>query len=133
MSEGSPQARPAITVSSAPCTVSGRPLRALAAGLILEDRFFQIDVKSPEGGQSVESLLAPLEQLFAPLFFVLLGFQVDVTTFANLKVLLLGLLLTLVAIFGKMAATLILFCASATIFWPDATFPGGPSRSPSSC
>jgi Kef-type K+ transport system membrane component KefB len=81
---------------------------AFAAGLILEDRFFRIEVKSPEGGQTVESLLAPLEQLFAPLFFVLLGFQVDVTTFANLKVLLLGLLLTLVAIFGKMAATLIL-------------------------
>ncbi len=81
---------------------------AFAAGLILEDRFFQIEVKSPEGGETVESLLAPLEQLFAPLFFVLLGFQVDVTTFANLKVLLLGLLLTLVAIGGKMAATLIL-------------------------
>ena len=81
---------------------------AFAAGLILEDRFFQIDMKSPEGEQSVASLLAPLEYLFAPLFFVLLGFQVDVTTFANLKVLVLGLLLTLVAIFGKMAATLIL-------------------------
>jgi Kef-type K+ transport system membrane component KefB len=81
---------------------------AFAAGLILEDRYFQIDVKSPEGEQSVESLLAPLEHLFAPLFFVLLGFQVDVTTFADLKVLVLGLILTLVAIFGKMAATLIL-------------------------
>jgi Kef-type K+ transport system membrane component KefB len=81
---------------------------AFAAGLILEDRYFQVDVKSPAGGPSVESLLAPLEHLFAPLFFVLLGFQVDVTTFADLKVLVLGLLLTLVAIFGKMAATLIL-------------------------
>jgi len=81
---------------------------AFAAGLILEDRYFQPEVKSPECGQSVESLLAPLEHLFAPLFFVLLGFQVDVTTFADLKVLVLGLLLTLVAIFGKMAATLIL-------------------------
>ncbi|MCX5893261.1 MAG: cation:proton antiporter [Deltaproteobacteria bacterium] len=81
---------------------------AFAAGLILEDRYFQIDMKSPEGEQSVGSLLAPLEHLFAPLFFVLLGFQVDVTTFADLKVLVLGLLLTLVAIFGKMAATLIL-------------------------
>lgn len=81
---------------------------AFAAGLILEDRYFQIEIKSPVGEQSVASLLAPLEHLFAPLFFVLLGFQVDVTTFANLKVLLLGLLLTLVAIFGKMAATLIL-------------------------
>jgi Kef-type K+ transport system membrane component KefB len=81
---------------------------AFAAGLILEDRYFQIEVKSPAGEHSVESLLAPLEQLFAPLFFVLLGFQVDVTTFANLKVLVLGLVLTLVAILGKMAATLIL-------------------------
>lgn len=81
---------------------------AFAAGLILEDKYFQIDVQTPQGGQSVESLLAPLEHLFAPLFFVLLGFQVDVTTFADLKVLLLGLLLTLVAIFGKMAATLII-------------------------
>jgi Kef-type K+ transport system membrane component KefB len=81
---------------------------AFAAGLILEERYFQVETKSPEGTQSVESLLAPLEHLFAPLFFVLLGFQVDVTTFANPKVLALGLLLTLVAVFGKMAATLIL-------------------------
>jgi Kef-type K+ transport system membrane component KefB len=81
---------------------------AFAAGLILEDRYFQVEVKSQEGKQSVESLLAPLEHLFAPLFFVLLGFQVDVTTFAQPKVLVLGLLLTLVAVFGKMAATLIL-------------------------
>ncbi len=81
---------------------------AFAAGLILEDRYFQIKTKSAEGEPSVASLLAPLEHLFAPLFFVLLGFQVDVTTFADLRVLVLGLLLTLVAIFGKMAATLIL-------------------------
>jgi Kef-type K+ transport system membrane component KefB len=81
---------------------------AFAAGLILEERHFQIEVKPLEGGPSMESLLAPLEQLFAPLFFVLLGFQVDVTSFTDLKVLALGLLLALVAIFGKMAATMIL-------------------------
>lgn len=81
---------------------------AFAAGLILEDRFFQVDVPSAEGRETVASLLAPLEHLFAPLFFVLLGFQVDVTTFADPRVLALGLLLTGVAIFGKMAATLVL-------------------------
>jgi len=81
---------------------------AFAAGLILEDQYFEVERTSPEGGHSVESLLAPLQQLFAPLFFVLLGFQVDVSTFADLRVLAGGLLLTLVAIFGKMAATVIL-------------------------
>jgi Kef-type K+ transport system membrane component KefB len=81
---------------------------AFAAGLILEDRFFQVEVPSPGGGATVASLLGPLEHLFAPLFFVLLGFQVDVTTFADPKVLALGLLLTVVAICGKLAATLIL-------------------------
>jgi Kef-type K+ transport system membrane component KefB len=81
---------------------------AFAAGLILEDQYFKFERTSQEAEPSVESLLAPLEQLFAPLFFVLLGFQVDVSTFADLKVLVVGLLLTLVAIFGKMAATVIL-------------------------
>jgi Kef-type K+ transport system membrane component KefB len=81
---------------------------AFAAGLILEDQYFKFTRNSSEGEQSVGSLLAPLELLFAPLFFVLLGFQVDVSTFTDLRVLVGGLLLTLVAIFGKMAATLIL-------------------------
>ena len=81
---------------------------AFAAGLILEDHYFQFVRSTPEGTQSVESLLAPLEQIFAPLFFVLLGFQVDVSTFADPKVLVGGLLLTLVAMFGKMAPTAIL-------------------------
>jgi Kef-type K+ transport system membrane component KefB len=81
---------------------------AFAAGLILDDHYFKFVRSTPEGAQSVESLLAPLEQLFAPLFFVLLGFQVDISTFADPKVLVGGLLLTLVAMFGKMAPTAIL-------------------------
>ncbi len=81
---------------------------AFAAGLIIDDKSFESERGSSEKEPPVESLLAPLEKVFAPLFFVLLGFQADVTAFANPRVLAVGLLLTLVAIFGKMAATVVL-------------------------
>lgn len=55
-------------------------------------------------GQSLEQLLSPLEKVFAPIFFVLMGFQVDVTTFLEFHVLTIGLGLTVVAVIGKILA-----------------------------
>jgi Kef-type K+ transport system membrane component KefB len=79
---------------------------AFAAGVIIkEESFAGIDAGSDQC-QSVESILAPIEELLAPIFFVLIGLQVDVTTLANVKVLLMGLLLTAVAVAGKLAASL---------------------------
>ena len=75
---------------------------AFAAGVIIKEESFSGLV--PE--RSVESILAPIEGVLAPIFFVLIGLQVDVTTLANVKVLLTGLVLTAVAVAGKLASSL---------------------------
>ncbi len=75
---------------------------AFAAGVIIKEESFSGLVPD----RSVESILAPIEGVLAPIFFVLIGLQVDVTTFANVKVLLTGLVLTAVAVAGKLASSL---------------------------
>ena len=77
---------------------------AFAAGLIIKEEYFT----RHHGEHSVESIIAPIEGIFAPVFFVLMGLQVDVSVFTNMEVLVSGLALTIVAIIGKMAASLIL-------------------------
>jgi Kef-type K+ transport system membrane component KefB len=81
---------------------------AFAAGLIMEEKHFLMEKISARGKESVESLMAPLEGIFAPVFFVLMGIQVDVGTFLNMQVLVAGLALTVVAIIGKVAAAAVL-------------------------
>jgi Kef-type K+ transport system membrane component KefB len=71
---------------------------AFAAGLILKEEYFPNTEACHYEGQEIHSVLAPLEGIFAPVFFVLKGLQVDVTTFLTSQVLLTGLLLTLAAI-----------------------------------
>lgn len=78
---------------------------AFCAGLVLKDELFKPFKKKD---QSLEDLIAPLEGIFAPVFFVLMGFQVDIMAFGNLDVLWAGLLLTVVAIAGKMLASIFL-------------------------
>ena len=72
---------------------------AFAAGMVLNS-FFDREV----GGASLHELLSPVESLVVPLFFVWMGIQVKVETMANKDVLIAGLLLTIVAIVGKVAA-----------------------------
>ena len=79
---------------------------AFAAGVIIKEESFSGIGGGLEPDLSVESILAPLEGILAPIFFVLIGLQVDVTTLANVKVLLTGLVLTAVAVAGKLAASL---------------------------
>lgn len=78
---------------------------AFCAGLVLRDDLFAA-FKGKH--QNLEDLIAPLEGIFAPVFFVLMGFQVDITAFAELSVLYAGLLLTVVAIAGKLLAGIFL-------------------------
>ena len=61
-----------------------------------------------EGDHSLEDIHAPLQYLFAPIFFVLMGFQVDVMAFTQLDVLILGLVLSALAIVGKLLASIFL-------------------------
>ena len=75
---------------------------AFAAGLILEDKFFS-DLPR-DHYDSIESAIGPIESLFAPIFFVMMGMLVDVTTFLDPKVIKIALALTVVAVIGKIAA-----------------------------
>jgi Kef-type K+ transport system membrane component KefB len=79
---------------------------AFAAGLIIKDESFDIYKKGHYGDRSIHAIMAPLEGIFAPIFFVLMGLQVDIFTLANPQVMLLGLALTALAIVSKVAAAL---------------------------
>jgi Kef-type K+ transport system membrane component KefB len=70
---------------------------AFAAGMIL-NHFFDREL----AGQSLQDLLAPVESLIVPLFFVWMGVQVKLESLASRDALWTGLLLTVVAILGKL-------------------------------
>ena len=74
---------------------------AFAAGLILEDAFYKDFVD--RGEQQLEHLIHPIAGFLVPVFFVLMGMRVDLTTFADTSVLALAGALTGVAIIGKLA------------------------------
>jgi len=77
---------------------------AFAAGLILESRHFGGFEESREA--SIESLLHPISTFLVPIFFVLTGFRVRLEAFADPRLLLLALALTVVAWIGKQASSL---------------------------
>ncbi len=70
---------------------------AFAAGLIILEHFFDKELK----GHSLRDLLSPIESLIVPIFFVLMGLQVKLEAFNNLKTVFLALALTVVAVAGK--------------------------------
>jgi Kef-type K+ transport system membrane component KefB len=73
---------------------------AFAAGLVLEpahSAFF-----TERGEKSLEDLLHPLSAVFAPVFFVHFGASLHVERLVNLETLFWGLLLTVIAILGKL-------------------------------
>ena len=76
---------------------------AFAAGLIVNDEHFA-------GGTGARAspgkALAPVEALFAPLFFVLVGMQVNLRAFADLDTLLQGAVFIAAAGAGKLACGL---------------------------
>jgi Kef-type K+ transport system membrane component KefB len=70
---------------------------AFAAGLLLEEvhfRWFREEIK-------IEQVLKPISIFLVPIFFVLMGIQVRLETFANISVLGVAAGLTVVAIIGK--------------------------------
>jgi Kef-type K+ transport system membrane component KefB len=71
---------------------------AFAAGLILRETHFEGINKKAD----LEHLVAPLGKLFAPIFFVLMGMQVNLQTFAHPGTLALAAALTAVAIVTKL-------------------------------
>ncbi len=79
---------------------------AFAAGVIIKEESFSGIGPGLDPDQSVESILAPLEGILAPIFFVLVGLQVNVIMLANVKAMLTGLIITAVAVAGKLASSL---------------------------
>ncbi len=79
---------------------------AFAAGVIIKEESFSGVGPGLDPEQSIESIHASLEGILAPIFFVLIGLQMDIATLGNLKVLLVGLVLTAVAVAGKLACSL---------------------------
>jgi Kef-type K+ transport system membrane component KefB len=70
----------------------------------LKEEFYQKTKLGEKEYPTVEAILSPIEGIFAPVFFVLMRLQVDVSTFADMNVLLTGLVITVVAIISKALA-----------------------------
>jgi Na+:H+ antiporter len=77
---------------------------AFAAGLILEKTHYRELGKKED--HTLEEALAPLAAMLVPIFFVQMGTQVDLTSFADSSVWLLAASLTGVAIVGKQVCAL---------------------------
>lgn len=79
---------------------------AFTAGVILHDGYFRHWGDASQHRLSIKDLIAPLETILVPIFFVLMGIQVKLETFLDLHVVLIALLLTFVAIIGKLLSGL---------------------------
>jgi Kef-type K+ transport system membrane component KefB len=77
---------------------------AFAAGLVLESADYQ--PYRQRGGQPIEDLLHTLIQTFVPVFFVLMGMHTDLAVFSQPAVVSVAVVLTAVAVVGKVAAGL---------------------------
>jgi Kef-type K+ transport system membrane component KefB len=80
---------------------------SFAAGLIVSDTHFPARAGTDAApDETVHALVAPLEQIFAPVFFLLMGMQVNLSTFARPGTLGLAALLTVAAVIGKVVCGL---------------------------
>jgi Kef-type K+ transport system membrane component KefB len=77
---------------------------AFAAGLLLDP--YGRGVRSREDEASLTELLQPIGGLFVPLFFILMGLQVQVGTVASGSMLLFAVAISACAVVGKVAAGL---------------------------
>ena len=77
---------------------------AYAAGLILED-LHNRDFAAREE-QKLKDLVRPISSFLVPVFFVLMGMRVDLSTFMRPDILGLAAVLTLAAVIGKQACAL---------------------------
>jgi Kef-type K+ transport system membrane component KefB len=77
---------------------------AFAAGLILDDVHYRDFLD--RGDHALEELIHPINIFLVPVFFVLMGIRVDLSTFGQVEVLGFAALLSAVAILGKMVCSL---------------------------
>ena len=77
---------------------------AFAAGVFLDP--YGVGIRTKTAAVTLRELLTPLSDVFVPLFFVLMGLQVDLASLADPSALVLGILLIIGAIIGKLACGL---------------------------
>ena len=78
---------------------------AFAAGLLLEETHYR-EFKD-RGEHGLEELVHPIATFLVPVFFVLMGMRTDLAAFAESGVLGLAAVLTIVAVLGKQACSLV--------------------------
>lgn len=78
---------------------------AFAAGIIIHDGFFERE-GNHQNALTIHELIAPLEFVLVPLFFMLIGIQVKLELFLDVHVLFLAACLILSAIAGKLISGL---------------------------
>ncbi len=74
---------------------------AFAAGLILQDTYFESWDNDRKCPVTIKDLIMPLEVILVPIFFVLMGLQVKLETFLQQDVMILAAGLLIAAIIGK--------------------------------
>ncbi len=79
---------------------------AFAAGVILHDGYFQQWGDVDKHRFTIRDLIAPLEVILVPIFFVLMGIQVKLETFLDWHVVSMGIGLVVAAIIGKLLSGL---------------------------
>jgi Kef-type K+ transport system membrane component KefB len=78
---------------------------AFAAGIVMRDRFFRENGEPAMNGEvRVRELIMPLEVIFVPIFFILMGIQVKLESFMSWPVVILAAGLIVVAIVGKVVS-----------------------------
>ncbi len=77
---------------------------AFAAGVVLEEVHYRPFLE--RGERKLQELLFPLTTLVVPVFFVLMGFRVDLRSFSSAGVLGFAALITLAAVVGKQICAL---------------------------
>jgi Kef-type K+ transport system membrane component KefB len=80
---------------------------AFAAGLILQEEHYA--ALGAEGERSLEDWVLPITTLLVPIFFVMMGFQVDLRSFLDPSALSLAAGITAAAVLGKQACMLGVF------------------------
>ncbi|MDX1506753.1 MAG: cation:proton antiporter [Woeseiaceae bacterium] len=80
---------------------------AFAAGIVMHDGYFREHAESKqERVFSVRELIAPLEVILVPIFFILIGMQVKLESFVSWPVIILAAGLLVAAVLGKLASGL---------------------------
>ncbi len=86
---------------------------AFAAGLVMGESHVRPFREGNEGVRSLENLIHPLSAMLVPLFFVQMGIQVRLESFARVDVLFLAAMLIIAAVIGKQVCGLGIFGVKA--------------------